>query len=192
MDDAPKATAQDVLATLQSIDSSLKALVRHFGAGIVHGATGAPAGASSAFVPAVASDRDLDGQYGNPEIKTKSPRDWTGDDMKGKRLSECPPEYLDLTASRLDYFAEQNRAEAEDQQTPPEQVGELLKKAKYNRIDASRHRGWAVRLRAGWTPPVEAAFGTPAADAPLAADEIPFSFILALLASVPVFYSVLC
>lgn len=187
-------TSQDVCDVLKSIDARLATLNAHFGAGIVHGAAGAPGGAGSAFVPTVASDRDLDGQYGNPEIKAKSPRDWTGDDMKGKRLSECPPEYLDLTASRLDYFAEQNRAEAEDPQTPTEQVADLLKKAKYNRIDASRHRGWAARLRAGWTPPVDAPFGEPAADAgaPLTDDQIPFGFILAMLASVPALYSVLC
>ena len=123
----------------------------------------------------VASDRDLDSQYGNPEVKAKDPRDWTGAVMKGRRFSECPPEYLELVASRLDYFADQNRELADDQQTPPENVQELLKKAKYNRIDASRARGWAQRKRNGWQPPAPEpdAFGT-TADAPLTADEIPF------------------
>jgi hypothetical protein len=52
-------------------------------------------------------------------------------------MSECPPAYLDLVASRLDYFA----AKEED-----------AKKARYNRLDASRARGWAARLRNGWKP----------------------------------------
>lgn len=164
MADAPKATAQDVLATLQSIDSGIKALVAHFGAGRPQGATQQPSGMMP--VPTVASERDLESQYGNPEVKAKDPRDWTGETQKGKRFSECPPEYLDMVASRLDYFASQHEGS---------QDAEEQKKRRYNLIDASRARGWAARLRAGWTPPVEAAFGTEApADAPLAADEIPF------------------
>lgn len=80
---------------------------------------------------------DLDGQHGNPEIKAKDPRDWTGDSMKGRRFSECPPEYLDLLAERYDYFAQQEQDE---------------KKAKYNRLDAARARGWAQRIRGGFVP----------------------------------------
>ncbi len=85
---------------------------------------------------------DLDGPHGNPTIAAKDPRDWSGPTMKGKRFSECPAEYLDLLAERLDYFAEKE----------PD-----AKKANYNRLDAARARGWAARLRSGWTPaPVDA------------------------------------
>lgn len=168
-------TSQDVYDVLKSIDSSLKALVAHFGAGVVHGSSRAPAGASSDTVASVASDRDMDSQYGNPEVKAKDPRDWTGITMKGKRFSECPPEYLLLVADRLDYFSDQNRTLAEDQQTPPENVQELLKKARYNRIDAARARGWAARLKAGWTPPADDTFGAPVEGvAPLTSDDIAF------------------
>lgn len=164
-------TSEDVYKVLQSIDSRLQALNQHFGAGIVHGAAQTPQGQGS--VPAVASDRDLDSQYGNPEVKAKDPRDWTGDTMKGKRFSECPPEYLDLVASRLDYFASQ---------TEGSQDHEEQKKRRYNLIDASRARGWAARKRAGWTPPPEepSAFGT-TADPALTADEIPFLWLLPAL-----------
>lgn len=152
-----KATAEDVLGTLKSIDASLIALVNHFDAGA---RAEKPSGTHRGNVPEIAPDRDLDGQYGNPEIKMKDPRDWSGDSMKGKRMSECPPAYLDLFADRLMYFAEQLDGSDE---------GDDLKKARFNRLDASRARGWAERLRKGWTPP-------PAEpeQAPLSDDDIPF------------------
>jgi hypothetical protein len=95
---------------------------------------------------AIADDVDLDGPYGDPIIKAADPRDWHGDSQKGKRFSECPPGYLDLVASRLDYFAQQ--AEAEGRLTTS---GKPV--APFNRRDAARARGWAKRLRAGWKRP---------------------------------------
>ncbi len=134
-----KATAQDVIDTLKSIDAHLAALVQHFGIG-AH----PPAPAQHVSdVPLIASDRDLDSQYGNPEVKAKDPRDWTGDTMKGYRFSECPVEYLHLVADRLDYFAGRE---------------EDPKKARYNRLDASRARGWAQRLTNGWKAPEATGF----------------------------------
>jgi hypothetical protein len=89
--------------------------------------------------PAVASDAELDGQYGDPEVKAKDPRDWTGPPMHGRRFSECPAEYLEMLAERYDYFVSQN-AQATDEEK---------KKANYNRKDAARARGWAERIRSG-------------------------------------------
>ena len=86
---------------------------------------------------------NLDDQWGDPTIKAKDPRDWAGVTMQGRKFSECPAEYLDLLADRYDYFAER-----EDDP----------KRANYNRIDAARARGWAVRIRDGYEPqtdPVE-------------------------------------
>lgn len=85
--------------------------------------------------PAVAVD--LDGQYGDPLIKAKSPREWSGPDMLGRHLSECPPEYLDMLAARYDYFA----GKEEDP-----------KKKHYAVLDAAKCRAWAARLRSGWKP----------------------------------------
>lgn len=82
---------------------------------------------------------DLDSQYGDPVIKAKDPREWTGDLMKGRKLSECPANYLDLLAARYDWF---NQSEEDP------------KKKKYNSLDAARARGWAARIRAGYKPPV--------------------------------------
>lgn len=143
------ATGEDAVVLLRSIDASLKALV----ARTVPSST--PAVAISP--PAVASDADLDGRHGDPIVKAKSPRDWSGDDMTGRRMSQCPPAYLDLVAQRLDYFAA--KAEATHEQTTSSQPA-----APYKRKDAARARGWAARLRAGWTPPKD----------PFASDEIVF------------------
>ena len=130
-------TSQQILRTLQSIDATLKALLTS------SVARGGNDGSDGGDGP-IASDRDLDGQYGDPEIKIKDPRDWTGDNMRGRRFSECPPEYLDLVADRLDWFAEKAEESGETYNGKPV--------APYKRKDAARARGWARRLRNGWRP----------------------------------------
>lgn len=97
--------------------------------------------AGALHAPAVAPDADLDGPHGNPIIKAKSPRDWTGEPMTGRTFSECPPVYLDLLAERYEFF---NTKEPD------------AKKRGYNSLDAARARGWAARLRAGWKAPAAA------------------------------------
>jgi hypothetical protein len=144
------ANAEDVIAALRSIDASLKTLVQlsQARAGAARPAT-SPATSAPATrpAPAVAPDTDLDGEYGNPVIKAKDPRDWSGPTMNGRRLSECPAEYLDLLAARYDYFADQ-------QELSNEQTTSGKPRAPYTRREAARARGWARRLRAGWKPPV--------------------------------------
>lgn len=143
---------------LESIDKSLKQLLARQSAG------------SAASGGAVAPDRDLDGKYGDPEVRMKDPRDWTGPVMKGRKFSECPPDYLDMIADRFDYFA--NKADEE---------GEKLENGKpastYKRIDAARARGWAKRLRDGrhvqTQPPAASGLVDGWAAAP-ADDDIPF------------------
>lgn len=149
-------TSDDVYKVLCRIADTLDTMAEHSGAFRPKDTHQADAAAS---VPALAPDSDLDGKYGNLPIKAKDPRDWTGETQVGKRPSECPPEYLDLCASRADYFAS---------------IETDVKKLRYNRLDASRWRGWAARKRAGWTPPPEepSAFGT--TDQALVADDIPF------------------
>jgi hypothetical protein len=126
----------EAIDLLRSIDASLKRLV----------------GQQTATRPkAAASDRDLDGTHGDPVIKAKDPRDWTGPSMTGRKLSECPPDYLDLWADRMDWFASQ-----------ADEKGETASNGKpvavYKRLDAARARGWAERIRSGrhvQTTPVE-------------------------------------
>lgn len=111
----------ETLTLLRSIDASLKALLHR-----------APAAA------ATSGERvDLDGPHGDPIVRAKDPRDWTGEPMKGRNFSQCPADYLDMIAERFDYFASKE---------------EDPKKAKYNRLDAGRARGWAQRVRNGHVP----------------------------------------
>lgn len=112
---------------LRSIDATLKQIAK----------------ALTANAPKpVAEARDLDGQYGNPEVRFM-PRDWTGPSFKGRRYSDCPPEMLEMLASTLDYFADKDEAE-----------GAVTSKGKpsapFKRADAARARGWAQRTRNGW------------------------------------------
>lgn len=96
----------------------------------------------------VASDEDLDGKYGNPEVR-KDPSRWKGESMVGRKYSECPPEFLDVLAALCDWRAEQD-----------EKKGDA--RSKWARLDALRARGWAKRMRTGATSSaVEASFGMP-------------------------------
>ena len=105
----------------------------------------------SSQAPGIASDADLDGQYGNPEVKKDPPR-WTGDSHVGRRYSECSPEYLDEMAGFQTWAAERDEKKA-----APMPDGDDKKKAEknawYARQRAGYARGWAARLRAGWKPP---------------------------------------
>ncbi len=146
------ATAQDVIETLKSIDATLKQLL---------------ALQRGSMPPAIASDADLDGQFGDPIVRAKDPRDWTKESQLGKPFSECPAEYLDLVASRLDFFAE--KAEAEGTLTTS---GKPV--APYNRRDAARARGWAQRIRHGYKPADNGGFPSDAALPMVSDDEIAF------------------
>lgn len=90
--------------------------------------------------PEIASDKDLDSKYGDPEIRF-DPKDWTGDSCKGLRMSECPAEFLDMIAETFDYFA--RKAEDENELYNGKPTAPLKRK------DAARARGWARRVRAG-------------------------------------------
>lgn len=89
----------------------------------------------------VATDADLDSQYGDPKCRFM-PRDWAGDSFKGATASQCPADLCDMMANTLEYFADKNAA------SDP-------KKAGYDRKDAARFRGWAIRKRNGWKPTEE-------------------------------------
>ncbi len=91
---------------------------------------------------AIATDQDLDSRWGDEEVRF-TPRDWAGAPMKGKKMSQCPPEFLDLLADAFDYFARQ--AEEKHEMT---ESGKPV--AAFKKKSAARARGWALRLRTGW------------------------------------------
>lgn len=115
------------IVLLRSIDASMKALV---------------AAANRRAGTEVASDSDLDSQYGDETIRFL-PRDWSGDDLKGQTMSRCPPDFLDEFARSMDYFAKKNEGKVTDKGKP---------KSDFDRRSAARARGWAKRLRSGWKP----------------------------------------
>ena len=115
-----------------------------------------------------ASAQDLDGQRGDPAIRF-DPRAWKGQSFKGKRFSQCSPEYLDAVAEMHAWMA-----------AHPKEGKEHY--AKYDTADAARARGWARRLRAGWKPTAVGQFpgGSPGFEAPAFGsadfpDDAPFS-----------------
>ena len=87
----------------------------------------------------VASDAELDSQYGDPEIKY-DPKEkwWTGASFVGRTFSRCSPEYLDAYAKSCEARA---YAISKDPEGDP-------KKAGYAAKDARLARGWAARVRA--------------------------------------------
>jgi hypothetical protein len=115
----------ETLRLLTSIDATLKLLL-----------------AAQSGDRAPQSDESVThGPHGDPIVKAKDPRDWTGDSMNGRHFSECPADYLDLLAERYDYFASRE---------------EDATKQRYNLLDARRARAWAVRIRGGYIAPTQA------------------------------------
>lgn len=123
--------SEETLALLRSIDASLKLLVKQ---------------QAVATPKEIASDRELDGRYGDPVVKFM-PRDWTGPSYKNRAMSECPRELLDMLAETFDYFA-QKAAETDERTDAGKPV------ADFKRKDAARARGWAKRIREGRHTPV--------------------------------------
>jgi hypothetical protein len=136
-------------------------------------------GKPSAGLPAgaVADEADLLSKFGDETVKF-NPRDYSGEPVKGLRMSECPPEALDALAASYDYFAQKN-----------EESGKVSAKgnpvAPYDRKSAARARGWAARIRAGKVArpapaPKPAGLSgdgwneTPTDDFPGGGDDIPF------------------
>lgn len=105
------------------------------------------AGAAPSAAPEVASAAELDSAHGDPTVRF-DPRFWTGDSMAGKRYSQCPAEGLDMVADDNQWKADNPRKDV-----APE---DAAKYAGYSRLDARRARGWAARIRGGWTGLVDA------------------------------------
>ena len=90
--------------------------------------------------PKVATDDDLDGEWGNPEIRRDPPR-WNGDSRVGQRMSDCPPAYLAELASFKEWAAaKDDESGAVDSKGRP--------RSYWARQDAARARGWMARAQA--------------------------------------------
>lgn len=133
---------------LERIEKKLEQLLAMSRGGSGDGARTPPS--SNGRSGEIASDSDLDGPRGDPEVRFV-PRRWTGGDNKGKRYSECEPEFLDMLAEALEWFAQRD-----DDQGAVDKNGNP--RGRWSRLDASRARGWAQRKRhesgAGSSAPV--------------------------------------
>ncbi len=130
------ATTEEMLAMLVIDVAVIKAIVTRGGPG---------GGGSSTAEGRVATDAELDAKYGNEPIRRNpSGKYWSGASYEGKRLSACPPEYLDALAEYKDACVYMNEKSGDPSKA---------KYAGYDRRDASLARGWARRLRAGWNAP---------------------------------------
>ncbi len=147
----------DAIELLKSIDSTLRALLAEVRAG---------------KPKPIAPDRDLDSQYGDEKVRL-DPRDWTGASFKGRKMSECPADYLELLANFYDWSA-QKAADANERYN-----GKPV--APYKRKSAERARGWAKRVREGKAPGAvngqahEPGWSDGASDTPVGSDEIGWS-----------------
>lgn len=107
-----------------------------------HRAAPAPATASE---PVTVSDADLDGKYGNPEVRKNPPR-WDGPSFEGKHYSECSAAFLESLAGFLAWKAGKDDAKGTE---------DGKKYARFSRLDAARALGWKKRIDAGFKPPGE-------------------------------------
>jgi hypothetical protein len=114
------------------------------GVGASAAALGVSLAGASGGAGGVATAAEMDGQYGDIEIRKDPPR-WHGESFAGCKFSETTPEYLDCYADFQDWRAQKDDASgAKDSKGRPKS-GWAIK-------DARLARGWAARLRAGWKP----------------------------------------
>lgn len=125
---------------VSGLDKRLADMERRLASAPAQGPSGAPREAGGINLDAVASDRDLDGNKGDPTIKY-DPKKWEGKSYAGYRFSETAPEYLDAMATYLSSCAYMAQKDPDEKKRA---------NAKWKALDASRARGWAERLRAGW------------------------------------------
>jgi len=65
------------------------------------------------------------------------PRNWKGEDLRGKRYSECPPLFLGQLSHMLDAFADKAEADTDPQKQ---------RYAKWDRQNAETARRWRAKL----------------------------------------------
>lgn len=125
-----------ILAELASLRADNKALHEKIDRLMAHLGATRSAGTTGNDVARVVSPQDIAGDRGDPKIRMV-PKKWTGENYKGSRASQCHPDFLEMYADQLDWFAD-NPKEGEDP-----------KKAKWDRLDAARCRRWAIEIREG-------------------------------------------
>lgn len=154
-----------ILGELRTMNATLRSLSAGSGAAPARAPSGGSSSGNGSRGGDVASDSDLDSEWGDPLIKY-DPKEkyWKGRSYIGSHFSETEPAYLDAMASYYDACAYMAGKDGD------------AKKAVYKRKDAARARGWAARMRSGAVLPAsraeQDAFESAVAGAP--GDDIPF------------------
>ncbi len=158
---SPEQTNAEMVSLLRTIAKHLADIKASMTRAPSSGVDSGSSRSSGARSGAVASDRELDSQYGDPLIKS-DPKRWSGQSYAGCKFSETEPDYLDCVAEFKEWQAgKDDEAGAKDAKGRP--------KSTWSRKDAERARGWSARLRAGWKPAGAPAGG--AVDDPYGHDE---------------------
>jgi hypothetical protein len=92
----------------------------------------------------IASEADIFDKYGDPVVGF-DPKTWRGQSYKGKRFSECPPEYLDHLAAALQGIAAKEEREGAMFNGKPSAPFTLRK--------SGLARRWSIYLRANGPKP---------------------------------------
>ena len=143
----PEAYNAEILRELKQIRSD----VAEIKARVLSGGGSSAGGSFGNDEGEVASDRELDSQYGNNPIKKDpSGKYWSGESYVSCRFSEVPPEYLDAFAKWKDASAYMKNKDANDLGKSADDREKAKKYAGYDKKDARLARGWAKRLREGW------------------------------------------
>ncbi len=145
-DDPPADRLESLLAEIQATNRLLAEQGKKIDSLLAKSGNASPAQGAA---PAIADDRDLDGEWGNPAVR-KDPKRWTGDSYVGRSYAECPPDYLEMLADLLDWMA--GKAAEKNEMTSGGKP-----RADFLRRDAARARGWSRRNASGYTAPRRAA-----------------------------------
>lgn len=162
---------------LAAVEARLAAIESRLASGAAPSSSGSRSGGG-----AVASDDDLDSEWGDEVIK-KDPKKWVtdgGDSFVGCRMSECPSDYLRMLASLFDWMADKDEQAGK---TYTNKHGKEVPVAPINRKKAARARGWAKRNEgksrapAASSAPVDDPFsGNGGGSAGASDDDIPFVY----------------
>lgn len=116
-------------------DKKIERLLAHLGANRPAQQSGGESRGQTA-PGSIATVAQITGAKGDIKIRM-NPRDWKGEPCKGLLSSQCPPDFLEVYADQMDYFAS---------------VNEDPKKAEWDRLDGARCRRWAIEIREGRSP----------------------------------------
>jgi hypothetical protein len=149
--------------------AALEARMAALEARLAGGATGGVVAPQAVGQGAIATDYDLDSEWGDEIVKKDPPR-WRGESFAGCKMSQCSADYLNELAGFFDWKAMKDA----EQGSYKNAKGEIVPtKPQYAQKSAARARGWAKR-NAGLSTAPAANGNDNGASQQSDQDEIPF------------------